>query len=312
MKKLMSALLVIALAGCGAKNGSVSMYESGGAAADSAYPANPATDYDQKESFAENESYEETSALTAEQTSEKLVYTASLTVQTLTYEDAVRSLKELIRAKNGIISSEEEYDNDRYWYSSLESSGTRHLRLTVRIPTASFDAFLNEMEGSGKIISKSTNVVNITRQYNDVSVQIEALQKQEKRLLEMMDKAETIEDMIAVESRLTDVQAQLNSYMTQRASMDMDVEYSTVTISLDEVKVYTDSHPNFFGQLGESFTEGFKSFLYTGGEILLGIVYRLPYLILIGIAAFFAAKKKLWKKLPKISFRRKKKDSTES
>ena len=307
MKKLMSALLVIALAGCGAKNGGAGMYHTQSPQAADSYMGGG----DMKESIVEEEE-KPSSSLSAEQTSEKLVYSASLTVQTLEYEKSVASLKNLISSRNGIISSEEEYDNNRYWYSSLESSGTRHLQLTVRIPTESFESFLNEMEGSGKIISKSTNVVNITRQYNDVSVQIEALQKQEKRLLEMMDKAETIEDMIAVESRLTDVQAQLNSYMTQRASMDRDVEYSTVTISLDEVKVYTDSHPNFFGQLGESFTEGFKSFLYTGGEILLGIVYRLPYLILIGIAAFFAAKKKLWKKLPKISFRRKKKDSTES
>lgn len=312
MKKIMAVMMAVMLAGCGAKNGHVAMYESGGAGADSAYQSKPAAAYESKNDIADNESYQETSELTAEQTSEKLVYTGSLTIQTLEYENSVRALKDLIRAKNGIIASEEEYDNDRYWYSSLESNGTRHLHLTVRIPTASFEAFLNEMEGSGKVISRSTNVVNITRQYNDVSVQIEALQKQEKRLLEMMDKAETIEDMIAVESRLTDVQTQLNSFLTQRSSMDRDVEYSTVTISLDEVKVYTDSHPNFFGQLAESFTEGFKSFLYTGGEILLGIVYRLPYLILIGIAVLFAAKKKIWKKLPKISFRRKKKDSTES
>ena len=111
---LLAAALLLTLAGCGAKNGHVAMYESGGAGADSAYQSKPAAAYESKNDIADNDSYHETSELTAEQTSEKLVYTGSLTIQTLEYENSVRALKDLIRAKNGIIASEEEYDNDDF------------------------------------------------------------------------------------------------------------------------------------------------------------------------------------------------------
>ena len=243
------------------------------------------------------------------QLSEKLVYTASLTIQSLEFENAVTELKKLISSMNGIITYEETYDNNRYWYTTQESSGTRHMSMHVRVPSKSFDAFLNSLDGAGKVVSRSTNVVNISRRYNDVSVQIDALEIQQKRLLEMMEKAETIEEMILVESRLTEVQTQLNQMKTERSSMDTDVEYSTVTIQLDEVKMYNDSHPNFLKQIGDSFKEGFQSFFYSTGDLVLWLIYRLPYLIIAAIAFFLLKKAKIFVKLPKIHFGRKKKDS---
>ena len=97
---------------------------------------------------------------------------------------------------------------------------------------------MNNMEGSGKVTNRSTNVENISRQYADNEAVITALRKQEERLLEMMDKAETIEDMIAIEARLTDVQTELNRKLSYKSSMDTDVEYSTVHLYINEVAEY--------------------------------------------------------------------------
>ena len=190
---------------------------------------------------------------------EKLVYNGDLLIETLKYEESAAQLKELISSYNGIIEWQDEYDGNYNWYTG-ESSGTRTMTMTVRIPTEHFDAFMNAGDGVGKVISRSTGVTNISRQYYDTSVQIEALEKQQTRLLEMMDKAETIQDMIAVEQRLTDVQTQLNSLKTHRQSMDTDVMYSTVTVRLNEVKEYVHDNESFFERAGNAFISGWKNF----------------------------------------------------
>ena len=67
-------------------------------------------------------------------------------------------------------------------------------------------------------------------------------------LLKMMEKAESIQDMIAVEERLTEVQSELAWYEESLTGMDNQVDYATVTVSLREVKEYSESPEAGFGE----------------------------------------------------------------
>ena len=232
------------------------------------------------------------SAYTAEQdsgaaeiSSDKLVYTCNLEIETTEYEETLKAIRNKIREYGAIIEYESESDSDRQWYYSghTKSSGTMRLSMTVRVPTAKYDAFVTDAGTFGKLTSKSQNVENISRQYRSTEARIEALTKEEERLKEMLDKAETIEEMIMVEDRLTDVEAELNSYRTQLASMDIDVAYSTVNINVREVLVYTPEEvPTItFGQriaraVKESWS-GFRDFLE---GLLIVIIHLFPFLLL--------------------------------
>ena len=155
---------------------------------------------------------------------EKLVYHCNLDIETLDYPAAIASIKETITKYGGVIQSESESDSGQDWYYAdyRKTSGTMHNYLEVRIPSKEYETFLSELDGVGKIISKSTSVDNISQQYYDTTAQIEALQIQEKNLLAMLEKCESIEDMITVEQRLSEVQYELNSLQTTRRYMDMD------------------------------------------------------------------------------------------
>jgi hypothetical protein len=244
---------------------------------------------------------------------DKLVYTGSMEIETLTYEDTVSAVRERIAAYNGIVESEDAYDYDSGWYSQDGTrTGTRAIYLQVRIPTESFDAFLNDMEGTGKVTSRSSNVENITKQYNDESAEIEALEKQETRLLEMMDQAETIDDMIAVETRLTEVQTELNQKKSDMAQMDTDIQYSTVSLSIQEVLKYSSSSdrtiPNFGEKVKEAFQDIGTTFVWILQSLVLFVLYALPYIL--AIALIYLLVKGIRKRIGKEThlFRHKKKD----
>lgn len=216
--------------------------------------------------------------------SDKLVYTCDLRIQTLVYDDTLLNIREKISSAGGFISSEYEYDNDYRWYYSDNSktNATRNITITVRVSSDKYDDFLNSLDGDGKIISKSSNVENISRQYYDTEAIIESLNIQEKRLLDMMDKAQTIEEMISVEQRLTEVQTQLNQYKTSLAVMQSDVDYSTVTINLEEVYEYDETiHTNtFFDRLGNTLKNAWRSFGVTLENILFFVIMAIPQIII--------------------------------
>ena len=134
-------------------------------------------------------------------------------------------------------------------------------------------------------MSKSVNAQNISQVYANKETYKKALEKEQERLLAMMDKAETIEDMIAVESRLSDVERQLNSYKTDLSQMDKDVEFSTVYIDLQEVKRYTETvdTTTFREKIGFAFEAAISNFRDFCEGIVLFVVRNFPFLILFAI-----------------------------
>ena len=319
MKKIIKCLLatmaVLTYTACGNNRASSegtysNSYSSGyssnyeaGYASDSYY--DEAADYDYAPALAES-SYAGGQAKTANAVAEpnptegngeevqvlepKLVYKASMRLETLEYENSVKAVREHIAKYNGIIEFENEYDNDNSWYytDGRKRTSNRSISMTVRIPTENFDKFLTDMEGTAKVTSRSQNVENIARRYNDNSIAIEALEKQQDRLLEMMDKADTIEEMIMVEERLADVQTELNQKKSYRSTMDTDVDYSTIDLSLNEVQQYTPTDDSiqlggYWKRLGETFVEAWKEFVYFLQNVSLFIVKILPFACLIAV-----------------------------
>lgn len=235
---------------------------------------------------------------------EKLVYRCNLEVETLDYAGTMKSIKEAISQYGGIIQSENETDSSYNWYYAdyYKTQGTMRNYIEVRVPSQNYDSFVSALDGVGKITSKSTSIDNISQQYYDTTTQIDALKIQEKNLLEMMEQCDTIEDMLTVQERLTTVQYELNRLQTNKRYMDVDVAYSYVNISIEEVMEFRiDEEPvktnTFVDRLVntlKSTGNGFLTFL----EILLFIIIRLfPYILLFGILflLIFGKKLKNWK-----------------
>lgn len=227
----------------------------------------------------------EESALRA-QDGQKIVYTGSLSIQTLEYDKSAASIRRKIREAGGFSEAESENDNDYNWYRrSTGPSSTRNLNITARIPSEKFESFMDSLQGDGKVMNRSMNAENISQVYANKETYKKALEKEQERLLAMMDKAVTIEDMIAVESRLSEVERQLNTYKTDLSAMDKDVQYSTIYINLEEVKRYSDETPTvtFPEKVKYAFEDAINSFTEFCEGIVLFIIRSFPFLILLAI-----------------------------
>lgn len=227
-----------------------------------------------------------------EQSQDKLVYTCDIHIETTDYETASNDIDEKIKSYKGIIESKTEQDTQTNYYSKdTKSGGDMFSTITVKVPSADLEAFMEDISGVGKVTSKSMNVENISSQYNDVEARISALEIQQTRLLEMLKEADNIDDMLAIESRLTEVETELNRYKTEKSSMDVQVAYSTVTIYLDEVVEYSKDGTvvktnTFWDRLGNTLKDSWQSFLAILEGLLFFIIRAFPVILILGAIVF--------------------------
>ena len=227
----------------------------------------------------------ESAAAENELNPEKLVYTASVELETKDFDAAVDQLNERLDEVGGIIQDENFYDDTpwEYYYGIYDGSTTRkvsgykRLVTTVRIPTANLDAFLNDIGGIGHVTSSSSYVSNITQEYYRTKSYLESYQNQLDVLLGMYEQCETIDEMIAVEQRISEVQAKINQLTTRISSYDRDVAYSTVTITMNEVTEYSDTPRE---QEEKSFGEKVIERVINSWHTMLDVLEHLLYFII--------------------------------
>lgn len=228
--------------------------------------------------------------------SEKLVYKSNIIMQTLNFDETVKEVKSTINKYNGFIETESTYDNDNSWYyyDYKKTSGTRETNIVIRIPSNDYNNFLNDINGVSKIISSSSSVENITKQYNNTSIYIEQLKIQQNNLLQMLENATTISDMLEIESRLSEIEYELRIANNDLSEMDLDVDYSTITLTIEEVYQYVDARndSNFINRFLNNIDDSidmYKDFF----ENLLFLTIRFsPIIIIITIIVIIKKKRK--------------------
>lgn len=213
-----------------------------------------------------------------ENTNRKLIKTISMNVETENFDSLLGNIKQRVAALGGYVEQEE--INGTSYYAARNN---RYASMSLRIPNDQLESFVNEVTEISNVIWKNENVQDVTLQYVDVESHKKALQTEQDRLFELLEKAESMEDIIAIESRLSEIRYELQNYESQLRVMDNQIEYSTISLHIEEVQKLT---PQKEKSAWEKITEGFKDSLISiwkgiQNTIINFIVY-LPYLILWG------------------------------
>lgn len=210
----------------------------------------------------------------------KLIKTVNMSVQTKEFDKLIATIQERVEALGGYA---ENLNVSGYEYNASAQS-TRYASICARIPAAKLDSFIVSVSENSNITSKNESVSDVTLQYADVEAHKQSLRVEQERLNELLLEADSIETIIALESRLSEVRYELESYESRLRTMDNQVEYSTVYIDISEVKDYTtiSTIDKSFGQrLSEGFAEGCARAVEGLGDFVVGFVSVLPELLVV-------------------------------
>lgn len=233
-------------------------------------------------------------------TSRKLVYNSNISLESKKFDEDVAKIKELVSEKGGYLESNSTYGNAEY--------GGRSASMLARIPADKYQEFMSSAGDVGALTSKSENVEDITSSYVDVQARLKSLNTKLERLQELEAQADNLTDLLEIEDRINDVQYQIESYTAQKKTYDDKIDYSTVTIDINEVVTYSEvKADNAWNRFKEAFGDSFAGFVAFLQGLVIAIIYMLPYIIIIALVLFIIIKVRKKKgKAP--FFKRKKKD----
>ena len=275
------ALVTLLLGGCGSKAdrssataADMEMAEEAAYDADGAYLSDDIYSVDSAE-VTDDVAEDGAATPQVEDTSRKLIKNVNLSVETETFEELLATITEKTESFSGYIEESYTYNGSNYY-----GRGTRNASMTVRIPAQQLDAFLSSVSEVSNVISRNDSVSDVTLQYVDMESHKKALTAEQDRLLELLEQAESVEDIITIESRLSDVRYQIESMESQLRTLQNQVSYSTVYLDIQEVEKLT---PVEEQTRGEMIREGFVDSLYGVGNGLLdfgtAVIIDLPYLV---------------------------------
>ena len=132
------------------------------------------------------------------------------------------------------------------------------------------------------MVRSSKNLEDITLTYVATESRMKALQTEEARLLELMEQAETMSDLLEIEARLTDVRYELESVTSQLRTFDNLVDYATIDLSIDEVKEYTPvEEETLWQRISGGFVRSLKGLGETLLDVAVWLIVNLPYLVVL-------------------------------
>jgi uncharacterized small protein (DUF1192 family) len=196
---------------------------------------------------------------------------------TITAEEPLEASKEAIRiveAAGGRVDGRTEYAPGETDKGSAQ--------LELRIPADKLTAVLDKLEALGRADEVTLSTSDVTVQSQDLDARINALRASIERLNALISKAKNIDDLILLESEISNRQGELESLEAQQRYLADQVAMSSISLYLrSDAEAPVTTPDSFWDGLSAGWT-AFVAF-WAGLLVVLGVM--LPWLILLGLAA---------------------------
>lgn len=284
----LSALMLLALlTGCGSK--SAPRDSAAGSDYMTANQSYAKTDesfaYDEPElptPDAENGYWDDGQTLTGgtvPQSNAKMIYRASIEVQTQDYTTSETAITELVKSCGGYFESKS---------LSNRSSGYRYGEFTVRVPAKEYERFCAQVGTLCHVTYMSSSAENITEAYYDTDSRLKTAQIKLERLQELLSKADNMADIITIESAISDTEYEIESLSGTLRHYDALVDYATVSLTLSETYKLDENAgaPLTFGaRIARAFTNGLRDTGVFLEDLAIGIANNLVFLAVLAALA---------------------------
>lgn len=204
----------------------------------------------------------------------KIIYTSDVSLSTKEFADTTASLRKTLTQMDGYVESSRFY--------GTEEDGDRYAELVCRIPAGRYTEFMTAVQAAAIVMEVNENTQDVTAAYVDVQARIDSLTAQKQRLQELLTQAATLEDMLVIESRLSDVQYELESYQRQLNVFDDQIDYSTVTVYVSETRTTHVQQSRFGDRVSGAFSDMWQGLISGSQNFVIGLILALPALVILG------------------------------
>ena len=206
----------------------------------------------------------------------KKVYTGYMEMQTLDFDKASGDMDALVKELGGYFQQSS--------VSNRGSSGYRYGSYTIRIPSAQFETFLQKAGTLCHLVYSSTGADDVSESYYDTEARLETARIKLERLQALLAKATSMEDIITIESAISETEWDIENLSGTLRRYDALVDYATIDVELSEVYKLSgqdEAVTTFGGRLGQSFVNGLQAVGSALEDFAVWLAYSWVWLLVI-------------------------------
>ena len=229
--------------------------------------------------------------ITAQETTRKLIKRARIQIQAADMETLDKTVTAAMQEHGAYSEQTTIYENYRTYI--------------IRVPQQSYQPLLQTLKGMGKLISYSENVEDVTLRYFDLDGRLNTMRELRGTFKAYLKKAGTIEEILSVETRLAEVQRDIDRLGTELRFLSNQVDYASISF---EIRGPAAARGYFGPTLGEKIRDlfsGYHAFVSTVILALIGaVIYGIPILVILVLLYWLlfgriGLMKKLWRMVSK-------------
>jgi hypothetical protein len=227
-------------------------------------------------------------------TGPKVVQTASLSLSVPrdSFSERVDEARTLAAGLGGfVVSSTASQGSDR----ALER-GT----LVLRVPARSYAQAMEALSALGRVESRKEAGQDVSQELVDLEARARHLEAVERQLLVFLDRAENVSAALAVQSRLNDVQLELERVRGRLRYLDDQVAFATISLAIHELGAVVSGDGDAAWGILDAWRTAAQGFVTVVGWLLVAAVTVAPIvlLVLLGLVAGRYARRAIpaWRK----------------
>lgn len=153
-----------------------------------------------------------------------LIWHASLSLEVGSVKDAVARVTDIAKQSGGYVESKSD-------------SKDEHADLTLRIPTDVLTPTMTSLETIGKVTRRRVSSEDVTDTYVDIDARLKTKIALRDRLRALLDKAQNVQDILAIETELGRVQADIDSMQARLKALKNKVNYASINVSITRKRI---------------------------------------------------------------------------
>lgn len=206
----------------------------------------------------------------------KIVRNGDLQLESDSPEQSQQKISAIAESKGGFVVESQQSSSD-------SRTTTRDVvTMTVRVPSAKFTEALDEIrKTASRVVVETVKSDDVTEEFIDIEAQLKAKKALEAQFLEIMKRANTVEDALNVQSELAEVRGEIEKIEGRKRFLENQTSFSTIKIRLQTPATFTENSTGFFDRFKQAFSNGFDAALNFILGLVSFVIAILPFLLFI-------------------------------
>lgn len=212
----------------------------------------------------------------------KVVRNAELDLEADIPEDSQRKITAIAESNGGFVVESSQSSSD------VQTATRDIVSMTVRVPAEQFEKALDEIRKAGdRVMSENVKGQDVTEEFIDIEARLKAKIALEAQFMNIMKRADSIEEALNVQGQLADVRAEIEKIEGRRRFLENQSTLSTIKVRVQTPKVFAESSQGFGGRLADSFESGPGVAMNFILGLVTFVVAVVPFALFIGLPTVF-------------------------